>query len=673
MTSLKNMTDGANRPPFVGHRTFEADDRDIFFGRERECAELTSVLSQTPIVVVHGPSGSGKSSLLRTALAPALADGAEVLAPAHVTGKAAFPHAALPDHNPHTLAVLAAWSPAESRSVLAQLSLTDFLTQRVQATKWSRPRSLVVAVIDQLEEIFADAWQERHRDNFFEDLASAVRVAPSLRVVLAIRSDALPGLAGYQKILRINRESAVAVGPLSRDAALEAIRRPLERAGLRIGEGVADDLVTDLSSSPLDDGTAPEAQEIQPVQLQVACCGLYRAIRTHASLITRDFLDLHELADEELAGFCREMLTETALTYEVTLAALIGWLKRAFITPQGTRAYVADTAPGTTGMPYGVIRGLLSRHLLTTTNSGPRRFALANDRLLPVVRGLASPARAQPSSDTSAQGHLRIAVMLIADGELTLAQSHIWHALKTTEWDLRLEADARSLLGDIAFERGELDRAEEQYYQAAEVSERLQDRQSAGRLLGATGRIHARQGRYTAALEDLQAAVSRMPGELALQTELGKVLWLVGQPVAATAVFGSVLNTEPRFAEALAGRGQVRAEHGSASSALDDLQALQRLRPSMVRQPEVRSALALALARTGRPESAMREADAALASAPDNGPIFLRAARVASASGVPERATALLRRAEEARDPALSSEQRNEAQRLLKSVSGSAG
>ena len=180
--------------------------------------------------------------------------------------------------------------------------------------------------------------------------------------------------------------------------------------------------------------------------------------------------------------------------------------------------------------------------------------------------------------------------------------------------------------------------------------------------------MNALRGRYTAALEDLHSAVMRVPEDLTLRTDLANALWHAGQAKAAAAIFGTVLSIEPEFTEALAGRAQVQAESGNALSALDDLGVLQRLRPTARLEPEVRSVYALALARSGKPDSAMKEATAALAEANDNGPILLRVARVATESGAQDTAAALLQQAQKASNPALSLDQLNEARRLLSSV-----
>ena len=58
--------------PFKGLAPFELADAEFFFGRERLVDELVARLAETPLLAVVGPSGSGKSSLVRAGLLPAL-------------------------------------------------------------------------------------------------------------------------------------------------------------------------------------------------------------------------------------------------------------------------------------------------------------------------------------------------------------------------------------------------------------------------------------------------------------------------------------------------------------------------------------------------------------------------------------------------------------------------
>ena len=61
--------------PFPGLRPFEADEEHLFFGRDGQSDELLRRLRRSRFLAVLGTSGSGKSSLVRAGLLPALYGG----------------------------------------------------------------------------------------------------------------------------------------------------------------------------------------------------------------------------------------------------------------------------------------------------------------------------------------------------------------------------------------------------------------------------------------------------------------------------------------------------------------------------------------------------------------------------------------------------------------------
>ena len=63
--------------PYVGLAPFEEENADLFFGRERLVDELLERVQQSRGVFIAGPSGSGKSSLIRAGFIPALKKGKE--------------------------------------------------------------------------------------------------------------------------------------------------------------------------------------------------------------------------------------------------------------------------------------------------------------------------------------------------------------------------------------------------------------------------------------------------------------------------------------------------------------------------------------------------------------------------------------------------------------------
>src|SRR5438067_1582209 len=65
----------ALKNPYPGLRPFDTDESELFFGRETQTDELLRCLGRSRFVAVIGTSGSGKSSLVRASLLPALLGG----------------------------------------------------------------------------------------------------------------------------------------------------------------------------------------------------------------------------------------------------------------------------------------------------------------------------------------------------------------------------------------------------------------------------------------------------------------------------------------------------------------------------------------------------------------------------------------------------------------------
>ena len=103
--------------PFKGLASFEAADADYFFGRERLVAELVARLVGAGFLGIVGPSGSGKSSLLRAGLLPAL--GRRCVARERALAAGADPAWRAPARGARSRAGLRSRRPAGSRNRLA--------------------------------------------------------------------------------------------------------------------------------------------------------------------------------------------------------------------------------------------------------------------------------------------------------------------------------------------------------------------------------------------------------------------------------------------------------------------------------------------------------------------------------------------------------------------------
>ena len=120
--------------PYKGLAPFDAADAEYFFGRERLVAELVARLVGAPLLAVVGPSGSGKSSVLRAGLLPALAGGV------------------LPGSD--------GWTQALIRPGEQPLRELGRATRRL-AREWRR-----VLAVDQFEELFTACQDETERAEF---------------------------------------------------------------------------------------------------------------------------------------------------------------------------------------------------------------------------------------------------------------------------------------------------------------------------------------------------------------------------------------------------------------------------------------------------------------------------------------------------------------------------
>ncbi len=71
-TAVQVREDEDAEPPYQGLARFEPEDHDRFFGRGELTAALRQSVAEHRFTAVFGPSGRGKSSLLRAGLIPSL-------------------------------------------------------------------------------------------------------------------------------------------------------------------------------------------------------------------------------------------------------------------------------------------------------------------------------------------------------------------------------------------------------------------------------------------------------------------------------------------------------------------------------------------------------------------------------------------------------------------------
>ncbi|MCR6484808.1 hypothetical protein M8542_18425 [Amycolatopsis sp. OK19-0408] len=230
--------DSGEIPPYVGLAAFTSADAGRFFGRERLIEKLLARLSRQRFLAVLGASGSGKSSLLRAGLLPAVKGPAVLLTPgARPLQECAVKFAAALGVAPGAL--LDDFAAHPRNLGLAARQLTD------------ETDTDVVLVVDQFEEVFTLCQDDRERARFLAALVTATTEPGSrTRVVLGIRTDFYTHCARHAELAEAMQDAQVLVGPMTTEELRQAISRPAVDAGYRVENALVSRLVADATGQP---------------------------------------------------------------------------------------------------------------------------------------------------------------------------------------------------------------------------------------------------------------------------------------------------------------------------------------------------------------------------------------------------------------------------------------
>ena len=242
---------GEIRNPYKGLRSFTEADAPDFFGRERMTTQLVARMTETVerarFLAVVGPSGSGKSSLVRAGLVPALRRGA-------IPGSERwFAVEMAPGGHPfeELHGALLRIAPSRPVELLERLARDEFGLLR--AVQWILPEddSELLLVIDQFEELFTLVGDETVRSSFLASLVAAVTDPRSrLRIVVTLRADFYDRPLLYRGFGEVLANRTNALTPLSIEELERSIAGPAERVGVHLEPPVVTDMVAEVAHQP---------------------------------------------------------------------------------------------------------------------------------------------------------------------------------------------------------------------------------------------------------------------------------------------------------------------------------------------------------------------------------------------------------------------------------------
>lgn len=241
-------------PPYKGLFYFDESDSELFFGRENLTASLVEQLlsgleAGHRFLTVIGASGSGKSSLVRAGLIPALRWRPESASwPVYVMTPTTHPLEALAEmlngHNSTQALVKEFASTAQS--------LHKTLDHLVSVAGSEH----ILLVIDQFEELFTLCRNEMEQHAFIKNiLTAAFQPGGKSLVVIAMRADFYAHCAHFDLLRQAVSSYQEYIGPMSMDDLRRAIEEPAKRGHWEIEPGLVEVLLHDVGA---DVGRAPE-------------------------------------------------------------------------------------------------------------------------------------------------------------------------------------------------------------------------------------------------------------------------------------------------------------------------------------------------------------------------------------------------------------------------------
>jgi Novel STAND NTPase 1 len=378
-----NEAEAVSIQPYIGPRPFETDDSDLFFGRDREAYEISSLILANRFFVLYAASGAGKTSLFNAGIRPLLKDDLEILPTVRFQGP--VPDSIPESSNVYTYAALSTWSDRQGVGKLADTRLGEFLQGRPR--KFAGPLDTPLPhllVFDQFEELFTthpDRWPQRLQ--FLEQLDEAGNLDPSLRVLIVIREDFLARLLSFADTLFDGLKDRYFLEGLRESAAEIAVKGPLQDSGRFFEPDAIGELVRRLMTTRIEIGDQGikeiPGEFAEPLLLQVVCQTLWKRLPPDTSAITlRNIEDV----DTSLARFYSGIVKEAAKGFNLPELQIREWMEQKLITPGGTRGTVYVGPETTEGLPNGVVNFLDGKLLRAEYRAGARWLEITHDSLL---------------------------------------------------------------------------------------------------------------------------------------------------------------------------------------------------------------------------------------------------------------------------------------------------
>jgi WD40 repeat protein len=257
------------KSPFKFLDSYTLADRNIFFGRDQEIAELYRRVFESKILLVYGVSGTGKSSLINCGLASRFDESDW-----------------LPLYIRRGSNIIDSLNDAINKQALTPLKKSQSVTDKLQSIYLDHFKP-VYLLFDQFEEIFIFGNQEE-KSAFIKLIKDITDSKIQCRIIFILREEFLAGMTDFRSELPDIFNNCFRVEKMRSTNAISAVEGPCRVNNIEVEAGFSEELIDKL---------CPSGIEIELTFLQIYLDRIFR-------------IAVAEKKEDEKLKFSKELLTK---------------------------------------------------------------------------------------------------------------------------------------------------------------------------------------------------------------------------------------------------------------------------------------------------------------------------------------------------------------------------
>ena len=308
------------KSPFKFLDSFTKDDREIFFGRDREIEELHTRVFESKILLVYGTSGTGKSSLINCGLANRFNDSDWL--PVNVRRGT--------DINRSLFEALAKTAITKAPfEKLSGLAVTGYNLEKLLHSVWLDHFKPVFLIFDQFEELFIFGSRDE-KNELIKNVARVVNSDIQCRFIFSIREEYLAGVTEFEREIPSFLSNRIRIEKMTRQNAIQTIEGPCRINNIAVEPGFSEALLAKLN---------PDTPDVELTWLQIYLDRIMRLAGSEDHSVKRLSNDLLEKAGEVkdiLGTFLEEQISQLG-DPENGMTVL-----KSFVSVKGTKRQITE-------------------------------------------------------------------------------------------------------------------------------------------------------------------------------------------------------------------------------------------------------------------------------------------------------------------------------------------